>query len=178
MLQTFFLLEEHSLDIWALKGHLNTRAAVGHSDSTEGKNIRSSHRRYSVKKGVLKSFANFTGKHLYWSLFLIIKIVKESAEAAIQMCSEEKVFWKYAANLQESTHAEVRFQQSCKVTLLNVAYYNLLHTFRTLFPKNTCRRLLLNLLNFLNISPKRISYIFALQKLLLVTVACWVKAPS
>ena len=29
---------------------------------------RSSHRRYSVKKGVLKNFANITGKHLCWSL--------------------------------------------------------------------------------------------------------------
>ena len=31
-------------------------------------------------------------------------------EAAPQRCSWEKVFWKYAANLQEKTHAEVRFQ--------------------------------------------------------------------
>ena len=30
---------------------------------------RSSHRRCSVRKGVLKSFAIFTGKHLCWSLF-------------------------------------------------------------------------------------------------------------
>ena len=36
------------------------------------KNVfRSSHRRSSVKIGVLKSFANLTGKHLCWSLFLI-----------------------------------------------------------------------------------------------------------
>ena len=31
---------------------------------------RSSHWRCYVKQGVLKNFANFTGKHLYWSLFL------------------------------------------------------------------------------------------------------------
>ena len=31
----------------------------------------SSHRRYSVKKCILKNFANFTGKHLCWSLFFI-----------------------------------------------------------------------------------------------------------
>ena len=31
---------------------------------------RSSHWRCSVKKGVLKNFENFTGKHLSWSLFL------------------------------------------------------------------------------------------------------------
>ena len=27
------------------------------------------------------------------------------SEAAVQRCSYEKVFWKYAANLQENTHA-------------------------------------------------------------------------
>ena len=32
------------------------------------------------------------------------------SEAAVQRYSEKKVFWKYAANLQENTHAEVRFQ--------------------------------------------------------------------
>ena len=31
-------------------------------------------------------------------------------EAAIQRCSYEKVFWKYAENLQDNTHAEVWFQ--------------------------------------------------------------------
>ena len=31
-------------------------------------------------------------------------------EATIQSYSYEKVIWKYAANLQENTHAEVRFQ--------------------------------------------------------------------
>ena len=31
----------------------------------------------------------------------------EHPEAATQRCSAEKMFWKYAANLQENTHAEV-----------------------------------------------------------------------
>ena len=39
-------------------------------------------------------------------------------EAAIQRSSLEKVFWKYAANLQENTLAEVWFQESCKATLM------------------------------------------------------------
>ena len=30
---------------------------------------RSSHQRCSIKKGVLKNFAKFTGKHLCWRLF-------------------------------------------------------------------------------------------------------------
>ena len=38
------------------------------------------------------------------------KRAKNCSEAATQRCSWEKVFWKYAANLQENTHAEVRFQ--------------------------------------------------------------------
>ena len=33
--------------------------------------IRSSHQRCSVKRGVLKNFANFTGKRMCWSLCLI-----------------------------------------------------------------------------------------------------------
>ena len=32
---------------------------------------------------------------------------EEAAEGAIQRCLYEKLFWKYAANLQESTHAKV-----------------------------------------------------------------------
>ena len=34
----------------------------------------------------------------------------EISEAATQRCSQEKLFWKYAANLQENTRAEVWFQ--------------------------------------------------------------------
>ena len=33
--------------------------------------FRSCHRKYSVKKGALKNFANFGGKYLCWNLFLI-----------------------------------------------------------------------------------------------------------
>ena len=35
------------------------------------KTVRSSHWRCSVKNDVIKNFANFTEKHLFWSLFLI-----------------------------------------------------------------------------------------------------------
>ena len=31
-------------------------------------------------------------------------------DATIQRCSYEKVFWKYAANLQKNTRAELQFQ--------------------------------------------------------------------
>ena len=39
-------------------------------------------------------------------------------EAALRKCLYKQVFWKYAANLLENTHAEARFQWSCKATLL------------------------------------------------------------
>ena len=32
------------------------------------------------------------------------------SDAAVQMCSYEEVFWKFAEKLQEYTHTEVRFQ--------------------------------------------------------------------
>ena len=31
-------------------------------------------------------------------------------QAAVQKCFQEKVFWKYVANLQENSHAEVWFK--------------------------------------------------------------------
>ena len=37
-------------------------------------------------------------------------ILLQITEAAVNRCSLEKVFWKYAANLQQNTHAEVWFQ--------------------------------------------------------------------
>ena len=39
--------------------------------------FRSSHRRCFVKKGVLKNFANFTGKHLRWSLLQACNFIKK-----------------------------------------------------------------------------------------------------
>ena len=62
---------------------------------------------------------------MYFAFYeLILRPVKQcfyllTPEAAIQRCSYEKVFWKYAANLQENTHAEMRFQQSYKATNLD-----------------------------------------------------------
>ena len=51
---------------------LTCHAGFEHKTKVErSTNIRSSHRRCSVKKGVFKNFPNFTGKHLCQSLFLI-----------------------------------------------------------------------------------------------------------
>ena len=47
----------------------DTRSAISVNITTYTLICRSSHRGFSAKKGVLKSFANFTRKHLCWSLF-------------------------------------------------------------------------------------------------------------
>ena len=45
------------------------------------------------------------------------------SETAVQRCSYEKVFWKYAINLQENTHAEVWFQKSCFALHFNMGVF-------------------------------------------------------
>ena len=35
------------------------------------------------------------------------KHIRLLKEASLQRCSQEKVYWKYTANLQENTHGEV-----------------------------------------------------------------------
>ena len=65
-----------------------------------------------------------------------------TTEAALQSYSQEKVFRKYAANLQENTHAEVWFHWSCtSVRVFSckfAAYFQ-----KTFFYKFVCGRLLL-----------------------------------
>ena len=64
-------------------------------------------------------------------------------EAAVQRCSQEKVFWKYAANLQENAHTEVQ-SNFIEITLRHrCSVVNLQHIFRTPFPKNTSGWMLL-----------------------------------
>ena len=71
--------------------------------------FRSSHRRYSVKKGVLKNFANFKGKHLCWSLFLIKlqawrlpTLLQRSFSTDVFLLNlrnfKEQLFWRASAN--------------------------------------------------------------------------------
>ena len=66
-------------------------------------------------------------------------------EAAIQMCSYKKVFWKYAANLHEKTHAEVLLYNFTNITLWHRCFpVNFLHVFRKSFLHNTSGGLLLH----------------------------------
>ena len=52
-----------------------------------------------------------------------------SSEATLHRCSQEKVFWKYVANLQKNTHVEVWFQSlAMKKTWYTEAYIWLLES--------------------------------------------------
>ena len=74
------------------------------------------------------------------------KETQRKAEAATQRCFLEKVFWKYTANLQENTHAEVR-KLLCNFIEITLCHgcspVNLLHIFRSPFLKEHLRWLLL-----------------------------------
>ena len=62
--------------------------------------------------GVSYSVYHVFIQNIFWNRFSsnwVLSLMAEP-EAAIQRCSFEKVFLKYAVNLQENTHAEVRFQ--------------------------------------------------------------------
>ena len=47
----------------------------------------------------------------YYAGTIAVGLMKNHfTEVAVKMCSYKKVLWKYAANLQEVTHAEVWYQ--------------------------------------------------------------------
>ena len=77
-----------------------------------------------------------------WLMYLVgWHQIYKCLEAAVQGCSSEKVYWKYAADLQENTHAKCNF---IEISLRHWrSPVNLLHFFRTPFRKNTSGRLLL-----------------------------------
>ena len=70
---------------------------------------RNSHQRCSVKKSVLKNLANFTEKHLCWSLFLIklqafrpVTLLKKVSNTSVCLWNlwsyKEHLFWRTSAN--------------------------------------------------------------------------------
>ena len=52
---------------------------------------------------------NFMFCAVYGPAFQDLRLNYWIPEAATQRCSLGKMFWKYAANLQDNTHAKVRF---------------------------------------------------------------------
>ena len=69
--------------------------------------IRSSHRRYSAKKSVSKIFADFTGKCLCWSLFLIkFQIFRPSDLKLYQNKTPTQVFFSEIYEVFQNTYVE------------------------------------------------------------------------
>ena len=83
--------------------------------------FRSNHQRCSVKKGVLKTFANFTGKHLCWSLFLITLLVFRPAtllkryRSSHQRCSIKRAVLKNFAIFTGKQLCRSRFLSKLQV---------------------------------------------------------------
>ena len=90
------------------------------------------------KNSVLGHFSHCAQKCNESSYLPSPRYFKLILEVVLQRYSYKKVFWKFAANFQEHTHAEVWFHTSAWGSLVN-----LLHIFRTPFPKNTSGGLLL-----------------------------------
>ena len=71
----------------------------------------------------------------------------EFPEAATWGCSYEKVFWRYAANLQENTQSVISIKLQSNFIEITLGHgcspVNLLHMFRIPFPRNTFGWLLL-----------------------------------
>ena len=84
------------------------------------------------------NFYFFASRKIQWIVWVGFYFQSSNlvfSEAALQRYSQEKVFRKYAAKFH-CNFIEITFRHGCFPV-------NLLHIFRTLFPKNTSRRLLL-----------------------------------
>ena len=119
--------------------------------------FRSSHQGCSVKEGVLKTFANFTGKHLRWTLFLITLLVFRPAtlwkryRSSHQRCSLKRAVLKnFAINTGKHLFVKVIGLKACNFIKKRVPYgcfsVNIVKFLRTPTLKNTCEQLLLKIL--------------------------------
>ena len=131
------------------------RHTMKHSDFLDL--FRSSHRRCSVKKAVLKNFANFTGKHLCWSLFLItllvfrpVTLVKRYRSSHQRRSIKRAVLKNFAINTGKHLFVKVIGLQACSFIKKRVPHgcfsVNIVKFLRIPTLKNTCEQLLLKVL--------------------------------
>ena len=100
----------------------------------QGKKIRSSHQRCSVKKGVLRNFAKFTGKHLCQSLFF--------NKVAGAFFTEHICFLNTYSPIFEQTLKcpfPIRFIQR-KLIIIQTKFWYYLIQFRTSHPEVFCKK--------------------------------------
>ena len=93
------------------------------SNSIHSRQYRSTHRRCSIRKGVLRNFAKFTGKHLCQSLFLIKLQAKntfftehlQATTSESKVCSVIKIFTAVKSNLVLGINLFTRSNQIAKL---------------------------------------------------------------
>ena len=141
-----------------------TRVSLGHTINHRDLLylFRSSYQRCSVKKDFLKTFASFTGKHLFWSFFLITLLVFRPAallkryRSNHQRCFIKRAVLKNFAIFTGKHLCRSRFllklqafrlKKRLKKRLLHRCFsVNLVKFLRTPTLKNTCEQLLLKIL--------------------------------
>ena len=81
--------------------------------------FRSSHRRCSVKKGIFKNFANFTGKYQCWGLFLI------KLQERLQFYWKETPILVFSYEICEISK-NIYFEEHLQTTASEVYYFSVL----------------------------------------------------
>ena len=94
--------------------------------------FRSSHRRCSVRKGILKNLAKFTGKHLCQTLikFLALACNFIEKEALTEMfscefCETDKLFYRKRCFYVVSTRSNTALSQEKTTQRSNIPYWDL-----------------------------------------------------
>ena len=106
---------------------------------------RNSRWRWSVKKGVLKNLANFTGKYLCWNLFLInLQQIRSATLLKLESNTDvflrnlrnfwEYLFWRTSAN--RCFHKRQAARNSCFVDLGKRILFSKPIARQWLLPKN------------------------------------------
>ena len=87
---------------------------------TYEKTVRSSHHRYSIKKGVLKIFGKFTRKHLWRSLYFNkITGLRHLLVLKKTLLKSFPIWYKWALSFDQRTTSEKSFK-TCKSVHRNI----------------------------------------------------------
>ena len=99
---------------------------------------RSSHQRYSMKKGVLRNFAKFTGKHLCQSPFLIkLQASYRNQSIDLQIKSIDWFLYEACNFIKKDTLAQMLSCEFCEISKNTFFTEQLWTTASVISTKNT-----------------------------------------
>ena len=84
---------------------------------------RSSHRRCSLRKGVLRNFAKFTGKHLYQSLFFNKETLAQVFSCEFCKISQNTFFTEHPWASEETRFFKLASNKSAKTACVGMAFF-------------------------------------------------------